>query len=51
LTAPPVTTLIPVMTSGIHRRFNKNQLFRSKTIYPDSHHIGEKHSKVLQAGE
>jgi hypothetical protein len=28
------------MTSGIHRLFNKNQLFRSKTIYPDSHHIG-----------
>jgi len=28
------------MTSAIHRLFNKNQLFRSKTIYPDSHHIG-----------
>jgi hypothetical protein len=28
------------MTSGIHWKFNKNQLFRSKTIYTDSHHIG-----------
>jgi hypothetical protein len=37
LTTPPVTTLITVMTSGIHWEFNKNQLFRSKTIYPDSH--------------
>jgi hypothetical protein len=27
------------MTSGIYREFNKSQLFRSKTIYPDSHHI------------
>jgi len=30
------------MTSGIHWKFNKSQLFRSKTIYPDSHHIGRK---------
>jgi hypothetical protein len=41
----------PAMTSGIYRKFNKNQLFRSKTIYPDSTSSGEKHSKVLQAGE
>lgn len=28
------------MTCGIYRKFNKHQLFRSKTIYPGSHHIG-----------
>ncbi len=42
MAAPAVTTLIAgrAMTSGIHRLFSKKQLFRSKTIYPDSRHIG-----------
>jgi hypothetical protein len=30
----------PGLAARIHLPFKKNQLFRSKTIYPDSHHIG-----------